>query len=64
MDKYRSLIGGRSGKVGHLQPIDLLHEEAEKDLHNEVEWFKAHVSQLIKLFPNIKTSSIFLHSGC
>ena len=26
-------VGGRSGQLGHLQPMDLLHEEAERQLH-------------------------------
>jgi hypothetical protein len=27
------LCGGESGQMGHLQPVDLLHEEAERSIH-------------------------------
>ena len=31
--RAKFLCGGESGQMGHLQPVDLLHEEAERSIH-------------------------------
>lgn len=32
-ERARFLCGGQSGELGHLQPLDLLHEESQRGIH-------------------------------